>query len=144
MVTILSGPQSIISSPITVTSQEHYGVSSHHDSLFNNFSKLTMGWVGLWGYLWWAPSAKRKDHHGVSSGWSSVWHRSNTGLSITHKQQVLMHRHQGWNVRHGLCHIYMRYLYIYIWVVYSFCLFCCLFIIVTWWYMWCIVASKIK
>ena len=28
---------------------------------------------------------------------------------------------------------------IYIWVVYSFCLFCCLFIIVTWWYMWCIV-----
>ena len=30
---------------------------------------------------------------------------------------------------------------------YSFCLFCCLFIIVTWWYMWCIVwqvASKRK
>ena len=24
-------------------------------------------------------------------------------------------------------------LYIYIWVVYSFCLFCCLFIVVTWW-----------
>ena len=57
----------------------------------------------------------------------------------TNKQRVLMHRHQGWNVRHGLCHIYMRYVYIYIWVVYSFCLFCCLFIIVTWWYMWCIV-----
>ena len=35
----------------------------------------------------------------------------------------------GWNVRHGLCHIYM--IYVYIWVVYSFCLFCCLFIIVT-------------
>ena len=30
-------------------------------------------------------------------------------------------------------------IYIYICVVYSFCLFCCLFIIVTWWYMWCIV-----
>ena len=30
-----------------------------------------------------------------------------------HKQRVLMHRHQGLNVRHGLCHIYMRYLYIY-------------------------------
>ena len=28
------------------------------------------------------------------------------------KQRVLMHRHQGLNVRHGLCHIYMRYLYI--------------------------------
>ena len=26
------------------------------------------GWVGRWGFLWWAPSAKRKDHHGVSSG----------------------------------------------------------------------------
>ena len=33
--------------------------------------------------------------------------------SIANKQRVLMHRHQGWNVRHGLCHIYMRYLYIY-------------------------------
>ena len=29
------------------------------------------------------------------------------------KQRVLMHRHQGLNVRHGLCHIYRRYLYIY-------------------------------
>ena len=27
------------------------------------------------------------------------------------KQRVLMHGHQGWNVRHGLCHIYMRYVY---------------------------------
>ena len=66
-------------------------------------------------------------------------------LTRGYKQRVLMHRHQGWNVRHGLCHIYMRYLYI--WVVYSFCLFCCLFIIVTWWYIWCIVsqvASKRK
>ena len=31
------------------------------------------------------------------------------GHSVTNKQRVLMHRHQGWNVRHGLCHIYMRY-----------------------------------
>ena len=45
-------------------------------------------WVGLWGFLWWAPSAKRKDHHGVSSGWSSVWHRSNTGLSCTQYEQT--------------------------------------------------------
>ena len=29
------------------------------------------------------------------------------------KQRVLMHMHQGWNVRHGLCHIYMRYVYIH-------------------------------
>ena len=46
------------------------------------------GWVGLWGFLWWAPSAKRKDHHGVSSGWSNVWHRSNTGLSSTQYEQI--------------------------------------------------------
>ena len=32
--------------------------------------------------------------------------------------------------------IYMRY--VYIWVVYSLCFFCCLFITVTWWYVWCI------
>ena len=51
------------------------------------------------------------------------------GNKIADKQRVLMHGHQGWNVRHGLCHIYM--IYVYIWVVYSFCLFCCLFIIVT-------------
>ena len=46
------------------------------------------GWVGLWGFLWWAPSAKGKDHHGVSSGWSSVCHRSNTGLSSTQYEQI--------------------------------------------------------
>ena len=50
-------------------------------------------------------------------------------VTVMDKQRVLMHGHQGWNVRHGLCHIYM--IYVYIWVVYSFCLFCCLFIIVT-------------
>ena len=49
---------------------------------------IRVGWVGLWGFLWWAPSAKRKDHHGVSSGWSSVWHRSNTGLSSTQNEQI--------------------------------------------------------
>ena len=30
----------------------------------------------------------RKDHHGVSSGWSSVWHRSNTWLSSTQYEQI--------------------------------------------------------
>ena len=59
-------------------------------------------------------------------------------IPLGNKQRVLMYGHQGWNVRHGLCHIYMRYVYIYIWVVYSLCFFCCLFITVTWWYVWCI------
>ena len=35
------------------------------------------------------------------------------GINVWNKQRVLMHGHQGWNVRHGLCHIYMRYVYIY-------------------------------
>ena len=43
---------------------------------------------------------------GAGEGWDLAKTRWN-------KQRVLMHRHQGWNVRHGLCHIYMRYLYIY-------------------------------
>ena len=51
------------------------------------FSSL-LGWVGLWGFLWWAPSANRKDHHGVSSGWSSTWFHSNTGLSSTQYEQI--------------------------------------------------------
>ena len=58
-----------------------------------------------------------------------MWSKQSRGISMENKQRVLMHGHQGWNVRHGLCHIYM--IYVYIWVVYSFCLFCCLFIIVT-------------
>ena len=39
--------------------------------------------------------------------------RNYCDTSPVDKQQVLMHGHQGWNVRHGLCHIYMRYVYIY-------------------------------
>ena len=58
-----------------------------------------------------------------------VAHVQQGSLTELNKQRVLMHGHQGWNVRHGLCHIYM--IYVYIWVVHSFCLFCCLFIIVT-------------
>ena len=64
-----------------------------------------------------APVGKRR-----SVAWA-VW------PAEFNKQRVLMHGHQGWNIRHGLCHIYM--IYVYIWVVHSFCLFCCLFIIVT-------------
>ena len=59
----------------------------------------------------------------------SKYRRTKEVINMINKQRVLMHGHQGWNVRHGLCHIYM--IYVYIWVVHSFCLFCCLFIIVT-------------
>ena len=55
--------------------------------------------------------------------------------TMSDKQRVLMHGHQGWNVRHGLCHIYMRYVYIYEFFI-AF-VFLCLFITVTWWYVWC-------
>ena len=33
--------------------------------------------------------------------------------------------------------LHLHDIYIYIWVVYSLCFFCCLFITVTWWYVWC-------
>ena len=39
-------------------------------------------------------------------------------------------------------HLHEICIYIYIWVVYSFCLFCCSFIVVTWWYMWCIMWAS--
>ena len=69
--------------------------------------------------IWWC-------HHVMKKGFAiSVWwmaRNANLCISIAEKktlqhlkdkQRVLMHRHQGLNVRHGLCHIYMRYLYIY-------------------------------
>ena len=34
-------------------------------------------------------------------------------------------------------HLHEICIYIYIWVVYSLCFFCCLFITVTWWCVWC-------
>ena len=52
----------------------------------------------------------RKCFHLMTSSWVQV---ESVVHNISYKQRVLMHRHQGWNVRHGLCHIYMRYIYIY-------------------------------
>ena len=66
-----------------LSSSLQLGFKQHISSNCGNHRYLVavVGWVGLWGFLWWTHSTKRKDHHGVSSGWSSVWHRSNTGLS---------------------------------------------------------------
>ena len=63
-------------------------VSISDKTSYCKISLSIRGWVGLWGFLWWAPSARGKDHHGVSSGWSSVWHRSNTGISCTQYEQI--------------------------------------------------------
>ena len=78
------------------------------------------------------PLVRPTNHKGVMPvNWIPLilpqW--QSNARAVSDKQRVLMHGHQGWNVRHGLCHIYK--IYVYIWVVYSFCLFCCLFIIVT-------------
>ena len=85
--------------------------------LWTNFSEI---WTKIYIFSF------KKMHLNMSSG---KWRPFCLGLNVLNKQRVLMHGHQGWNVRHGLCHIYM--IYVYIWVVYNFCLFCCLFIIVT-------------
>ena len=79
-----------------------------------------------WAVIWWCSIVMSCMAGSVNIDMSCP------GIVVTSswtKQRVLVHGHQGWNVRHGLCHIYM--IYVYIWVVYSFCLFCCLFIIVT-------------
>ena len=55
---------------------------------------------------WWLCNACNSEIPQAPSSKSRAIYTAN-------KQRVLMHRHQGWNVRHGLCHIYMRYLYIY-------------------------------
>ena len=63
-----------------------------------------------------------------STGCSDVGHRQATGLDawasrVKCPARFVSHLHE-------IC--------IYIWVVYSLCFFCCLFITVTWWYVWCI------
>ena len=77
----------------------------------------------------WSPATTGRVDADILNGSCDVWGSRNFLPYMLYKQRVLMHGHQGWNVRHGLCHIYM--IYVYIWAVYSFCLFCCLFIIVT-------------
>ena len=73
------------------------------------------------GYCW-ADILFRADSRFAPSQWEtslqskavSHWLGANLDQPwLLNKQRVLMHRHQGWNVRHGLCYIYMRYLYIY-------------------------------
>ena len=75
------------------------------------------------------PSQRTSNTENASIWWRHHSIKNSKTVEYRYKQRVLMHGHQGWNVRHGLCHIYM--IYVYIWVVHSFCLFCCLFIIVT-------------
>ena len=96
-----------------------------HWSLFLRFELV----IFQHWFRWWLGADQATSHD--LNQWWLVYRRiyASLGLNELNKQRVLMHGHQGWNVRHGLCHIYM--IYVYIWVVYSFCLFCCLFIIVT-------------
>ena len=71
-------------------------------------------------------SSESFSNHTPVRTWSEWPDKSLNTLSLTaadiprtarrtiYKQRVLMHGHQGWNIRHGLCHIYMRYVYIYV------------------------------
>ena len=75
----------------------------------------------------WQKFVLKATSHCLNQWWLVYWRTSYAPLDLNelmhwsrgdvqnrrHKQRVLMHRHQGLNVRHGLCHIYMRYLYIY-------------------------------
>ena len=81
-------------------------------------------------YKFWSQVSKS----GVRTLWSSrsfgIWHQywQATGLDawasrVKCPARFVSHLHE---------------IFIYIWVVYSLCFFCCLFITVTWWYVWCI------
>ena len=67
-------------------------------------------------------------HVGCHGAWRPHHERQATGLDawasrVKYPARFVSHLHE-------IC--------IYIWVVYSLCFFCCLFITVTWWYVWCI------
>ena len=57
--------------------------------LIETHCSLKAGWGG-WGceVSCGGHHRQRKDHHGVSSGWSSIWFVSNTGLSSTQYEQI--------------------------------------------------------
>ena len=119
---------------------ERDGTSNHRhlDCLLNRLfrrrskklSKLCV--TGLYeGIHRWFPSQRASKAENVSFWWRrhvvfKLPHVLSLRVSFTcrtsryfhpklNKQRVLMHGHQGWNVRHGLCHIYM--IYVYKWVV---------------------------
>ena len=102
----------------------------------NLASKVCLEWHTAGLILGLHPANERRRYFVMTSliGWAQAykqpWHNS------TYKQRVLMHRHQGLNVRHGLCHIYMRYLYIYE----LFIAFVCF--VVTWWYICGVLCGK--
>ena len=121
-----------------------YNQQKNSIGLYNGlalYSQRAIVWINCDLLLWllhapvgitliWMYYAKPLGSDSVSMRICEYRKTSNVSRTwVSNKQRVLMHGHQGWNVRHGLCHIYM--IYVYIWVVYSFCLFCCLFIIVT-------------
>ena len=111
-----------------------------YDQRTADIAKFLYGTQGIGGctsLAKWLNQSRVKLETSVRRAWPKVWlgpmswllWRHNGRDDVSNKQRVLMHGHQGWNVRHGLCHIYM--IYVYIWVVYTFCFLCCLFIIVT-------------
>ena len=69
-----------------------------------------LGWVGGVAS---ASSFSRDALCGIEGCWTRVPLIGTYNLCVD-KQRVLMHGHQGWNVRHSLCHIYTIYIYIYI------------------------------
>ena len=73
---------------------KYYSIYSYFDN--KTFDPCHMGWVGLWGFLWWA---KRRDHHGESSGWSNTWFHSILAYlvqNMSRSQLYLGFGHFGW------------------------------------------------
>ena len=76
--------------------------------IFENTYYIFRGNKDVWRYQKYFCNVifEKKNDVGVLPRWAFC-------PTLPYKQRVLMHGHQGWNVRHGLCHIYMIYVYIY-------------------------------
>ena len=91
--------------------------NKYHGRLGIKFPSLLSNWriLNKASHTMYAARPLRTFFHPSQQEYRQTSNISRTlvGNKIDDKQRVLMHGHPGWNVRHGLCHIYMRYVYIY-------------------------------
>ena len=112
------------------------GINSHGIDL------AILKYSGPWFHTKMSSYQYRKSHCGDKTVVRSSY--LHNGISYTGKMASLYWTSNGsWcmgikgEMSGTVCVTFTWDMYIYIWVVYSLCFFCCLFITVTWWYVWC-------
>ena len=81
------------------------------------------------------PAQRASNEENVSIWWRHHAHRSRAQLKKLTSNGSWCMGIKG-EMSGTVCVTFTWDMYIYIWVVYSLCFFCCLFITVTWWYVW--------